>query len=135
MVSSKDILQDMYTAVNGLADKTFLLERPSSTSDRLNSFIVCALPSAIYNQEICDEGDYNDYTTTAQFEIYVRDRVCASNPNQVNILELDRLVRSVFSLFPMNLDHCVITSPVERLSISDGKQFHCTIIQGRLRTK
>lgn len=135
MISSKDLLQDMYNAVKGLADKTYLLERPSSTSDSLNSFIVCNLPSAIYNQEMSDDGEYDDYTTTAQFEIYVRDRVTSTNINQVDIMSLSRLVSSVLRLFPMSLDHCVITNPVETLSISDGKQFHCTIIQGKLRTK
>lgn len=135
MISSKDLLQDMYEAVKGIADKTYLLERPSSTSDSLNSFIVCNLPSAIYNQEMSDDGEYGYYTTTAQFEIYVRDRVTSSNINQVDIMNLSRVVGSVLSKFPMNLSHCIITNPVETLSISDGKQFHCTIIQGKLITK
>lgn len=135
MVTGRDILQDMYNAVKGLSGKTFLIERPASTSDKLNSFIVCTLPSGIYNETIGDKGEYNMYSTTAQFEVYVRDKTSSSNLNEVDIVKLGKIVKSLKMLFPITTEHCTFSKPTETLSISDGKQFHCTIIQAQVTTK
>lgn len=135
MITGRDILQDMYKAVKGICDETFLLERPASASDSLESFIVCALPAGIYNETMGDKGDYNYYTTIAQFEVYVRDKTSSKNLNAVNINLLDDKAKAVKNLFPIITEHCTFSTPTETLRISDGKQFHCTIIQARVSTK
>lgn len=129
MITERDILEDMYKAVNGICDKVYLRERPASTSDSVNSFIVCYVPSAIYNDELSDDGDYDMFSTTVQFEVYVRDKVSASNINRIDINTMDDKVREVLSLFPLKAEHCVFMNPIQTLKISDGKQFHCSIIQ------
>lgn len=135
MITGKDILEDMYKAVKGLADKTFLIERPAATSANLGSFIVCTLPSEVYNETIGDGGEYGMYSTTAQFEVFVRDKTSSANINAIDIVKMGALVKSLKALFPIITDHCTISRPVETLSISDGKQFHCTIIQAQVTTK
>lgn len=135
MVTGKDILEDMYNAVVGMADKTFLVERPASTSDKLNSFIVCSLPSGVFNETIGDSGDYGMYSTTAQFEVYVRDKTSSSNINAINIVKMGELVKALKMRFPIITERCAFSRPVETLNISDGKQFHCTIIQAQVLTK
>lgn len=135
MITGKDILQDMFKAVNGICDKTYLLERPASTSDDLKSFIVCALPAGIFNEEMSDDGSYDLYSTTVQFEVYIRDKTSSKNLNEVNINVVDKAVKKVKALFPLTTEKFVMSNPHESLSISDGKQFHCTIIQCDLQTK
>lgn len=125
----------MYEAVKGICDKVFLLDRPESTSDELNSFIVLSLPSAIRNNEMDDAGESNDYSTTAWFEVYVRDKVSAKNINAVDINALSEKVQKVKTLFPINAKHCVIYDPDELMTDSDGKQFHLTYIRAKIRTK
>lgn len=134
MITGRDILQEMYGAVKGICDETFLIERPASTSDNLQSFIVCTLSSGIYD-EVIGNGEYNFFTTTAQFEIYVRDKTSSKNLNAVNINVVGKKVKALKSLFPIITEHVEITTPRETLNISDGKQFHCTIIQAKLTTK
>lgn len=135
MVNSRDILQDMYNAVYGICNKVFLLDRPESTSDELNSFIVISLPSAIRNNEMDDAGESDDYSTTAWFEVYVRDKVSSKNINAVDINALSEKVQKVKALFPINAKHCVIYDPDELMTDSDGKQFHLTYIRAKIRTK
>ena len=135
MVNSRDILHDMYNAVSGICDKVFLLDRPSSTSDDLKSFIVVSLPSAIRNNEMDDAGESNDFSTTAWFEVYVRDKVSSKNINAVDINTLSEKVQKVKALFPINAEHCVIFDPYELMTDSDGKQFHLTYIRAKIRTK
>lgn len=135
MVNSRDILQDMYAAVKGICDKVFLLDRPESTSDELNSFIVISLPSAIRNNEMDDAGESDDYSTTAWFEVYVRDKVSSKNINAVDINIISEKVQKVKALFPINAEHCVIYDPDELMTDSDGKQFHLTYIRAKIRTK
>ena len=135
MITARDILHDMYLQVKGICDKTYIIERPASTSDEINSFIVCAIPSILYNNEISDDGQFDDYSTTVQFEIYVRDKTSAYNLNQADINSIDKAVKAVLGKFPMTTAHCVITEPQQSMVISDGKQFHCTIIHADMRTK
>lgn len=125
----------MYKAVKGICDKVFLLDRPESTSDELNSFIVLSLPSAIRNNEMDDAGESDDYSTTAWFEVYVRDKVSSKNINAVDINALSEKIQKVKALFPINAEHCVIYDPDELMTDSDGKQFHLTYIRAKIRTK
>lgn len=131
----KQLYQDIYDSVNGICDKTYLRSRPKSVEQKVGSYIVISLPYAIYNNEIDDSGSYNDYSTTAQIEIYVRDKVSASNPNAFNINVMDEKVEQVRSKFPISTDNCLVISPLITMQDDDGDGFGVTIIQARLRTK
>ena len=135
MVDLKSIYYDLGNAVKGVCDKIYPRNRPKSVEDRPNSYIVVKLPSVIINNEINDSGAYNDYTTTAQIEIYVRDKVSAKNPNTFDVATVDEKVRAVLGKFPISTDNILVSNPRITLQTDDGDGFSVTIIQGRLRTK
>lgn len=135
MMTIKQLYQDVYESVNGICDRTYLRRRPKSVDSRIGSYIVVALPYAIVNNEISESGAYNDFTTTAQIEIYVRDKVSASNPNELNVNVMSDKVAEAFSRFPISTGNLSVTSPVVTMQDDDGDGFGVTIIQARLRTK
>ena len=133
----KDIYQGLWNAVDGICDKRYLKDRPKSAlvSERPDSYIVIRLPYSIYNNEISDSGEYNDFTTTAQIEIYVRDKVSSKNPNEFNVLAMDEKVEKVMKLFPIITEDFIVSRPSVTMQTGDGDGFSVTIIQGFLRTK
>ena len=133
----KDIYQGLWNAVDGICDKRYLKDRPKSVpvSERPDSYIVIRLPYSIYNNEISDSGEYNDFTTTAQIEIYVRDKVSSKNPNEFNVLAMDEKVEKVMKLFPIITEDFIVSRPSVTMQTGDGDGFAVTIIQGFLRTK
>ena len=133
----KDIYQGLWNAVDGICDKRYLKDRPKSVpvSERPDSYIVIRLPYSIYNNEISDSGEYNDFTTTTQIEIYVRDKVSSKNPNEFNVLAMDEKVEKVMKLFPIITEDFVVSRPSVTMQDSDGDGFAVTIIQGFLRTR
>lgn len=135
MVSIKDLYFDIGNAMKGVCDKVYARNRPKSVDERIGSYIVVYFPSSIYNNEINSDGSYNDYTTTAQIEIYVRDKVSAKNPNTFDVATVDEKVRAVLGKFPISTDNILVSSPRVTLQTDDGDGFSVTIIQGRLRTK
>lgn len=134
MMSIKEILKSVYDAVDGICERTFLQDRPKSVIESLNDYMVVRAVSSFNNMEVDEKGSYGYYNTTVQIEIYVKDRISASNPNQINILSIDDKVTQVLSLFPIKDEHIHAMRPRVTLSISDGNGFHCTIIQARLTT-
>lgn len=135
MVSIKSLYYDIGNAVGGICDKVYARSRPKAVDEKINSYIVVSFPSSIFNNEMNDDGSYNDYTTTAQIEIYVRDKVQAKNPNTFDVSTVDEKVKAVMSRFPISTDNIIVTSPRVSLQADDGDGFSVTIIQGRLRTK
>lgn len=135
MVDIETMYFDLGRAVKGICDKVYPRSRPKSVDVRIGSYIVVNLPSGIYNNEMDDEGRYNDYTTTIQFEVYVRDSASASNPNGFEVSKVGEIVKSVQSVFPIVTDHIKVTHPYVSLQSDDGDGFSVTIIQGRLRTR
>lgn len=133
----KDIYHGLWNAVDGICDKRYLKDRPKSVpvSERPDSYIVIRLPYSIYNNEISDNGEYNDFTTTAQIEIYVRDKVSSKNPNEFNVLAMDEKVEKVMELFPIITEDFVVSRPSVTMQTGDGDGFAVTIIQGFLRTR
>lgn len=69
----KQLYYDIEKVVKGICGKVYPQDRPSAVDERIDSYIVVGLPSGIYNNEIGQNGEYNDYKTTAQIEVYVRD--------------------------------------------------------------
>lgn len=135
MVSLKTLYYGIAEVVNGICDKGYYQDRPASVTDRPDSYIVISLPSAVYNNELGERGEYNDFSTSIILEIYVRDIVSASNPNSMDIKKMDEKVNAVLKLFPINTNEFKINNPQITLQTSDKSGFHVTFIQGQLRTK
>ncbi len=135
MIDLKNIYYDLGKAVAGICDKTYPRNRPKAVGTKINSYIVVEIPYVIKNNEISNDGRFNDYTTTAQIEVYVRDTVSASNPNGFNIGKVDEKVKAVLAKFPIITDNIVVSSPRVTLQTDDGDGFSVTIIQGKLRTR
>lgn len=135
MLDLKDLYYDLGNAMKGICDRVYARNRPKSVSDRPDSYIVVKLPSVIINNEMNDDGSFNDYTTTAQIEIYVRDKTSARNPNTLNVSAVSEKVSAVMTKFPISTDNIIVTKPRVTLQTDDGDGFSVTIVQGLLRTK
>lgn len=135
MISIKDLYFDVGNAVNGICDRVYARNRPKSVEDRPDSYIVVFFPAGIYNNEMNDDGSYNDYTTVAQIEVYVRDKSSSKNPNNFNVYKVDEKVRAVLEKFPISTENILVINPQITLQTDDGDGFSVTIIQGKLRTK
>lgn len=135
MMTIKQLYQDVFESVKGICDKTYLRSRPKSVEDRIDSYLVLSLPYAIRNNEINESGAYNDFTTTVQIEIYVRDKVSASNTNGFNVNVMSEKIEKVFSIFPISTDSVLVISPIITMQDDDGDGFAVTIIQAMLRTR
>lgn len=135
MISIKDLYFDVGNAVNGICDRVYARNRPKSVEDRPDSYIVVLFPAGIYNNEMNDDGSYNDYTTVAQIEVYVRDKSSSKNPNNFNVSKVDEKVRAVLEKFPISTENILVINPQITLQTDDGDGFSVTIIQGKLRTK
>ena len=135
MISIKDLYFDVGNAVNGICDRVYARNRPKSVEDRPDSYIVVFFPAGIYNNEMNDDGSYNDYTTVAQIEVYVRDKSSSKNPNNFNVSKVDEKIRAVLEKFPISTENILVINPQITLQTDDGDGFSVTIIQGKLRTK
>lgn len=135
MISIKTMYFDVGNAVNGICDRVYARNRPKAVEDRPDSYIVVFFPSGIYNNEMNDDGSYNDYTTVAQIEVYVRDKSSSKNPNSFNVSKVDEKVRAVLEKFPISTENILVINPQITLQTDDGDGFSVTIIQGKLRTK
>ena len=133
----KDLYQGLWNAVDGIFDKRYLKDRPKSVpvDERPDSYIVICLPYTLNNNEISSDGSYNDFTTTIQLELYVRDNVSSKKPNAFNVLCMSDKIDKVFSLFPIKTDTFLVTKPRITMQTDDGDGFAVTIIQGFLRTR
>lgn len=131
----KDMYYDVGNAVKGVCDRVYAHDRPKSVSDRPDSYIVVYFPSVILNNEMNSEGTFNDYTTTAQIEIYVRNKVSAKNPGTFDVAAMNDKVAAVLKRFPISTDNIIVTKPRVTLQTDDGDGFAVTIVQGQLRTR
>lgn len=135
MISIKTLYFDVGNAMKGVCDRVFPRNRPKAVDKKINSYIVVFFPSSIYNNEMNSDGSYNDYTTTVQIEVYVRDKVSASNPNALDVTHVDEKVKAVMGRFPISTKNIIVRNPMITMQTDDGDGFSVTIIQGRLRTK
>lgn len=133
MMTISSLYNDIGTAMKGICDKIYPKNRPSSIDERVDSYIVVRLPSGIYNQEI--GWGYNDFTTTAQIEVYVRNRTSSKAPNGFNVKATSDKVSEVLGKFPINTENITVTRPTITFQSDDGNGFDVTVIQGKLRTK
>lgn len=131
----KQIYYDLGNAVKGICDVVIARNRPNTVDKRYDSFIVVSLPYAIRNNEISDDGSYNDYSTTVQISIYTRNRVSSSLGNCTDLDTMDEKLERVLSVFPIRTPRIIVTKPKVILQTDDGDGFDITMIQGRLRTR
>lgn len=131
----KQIYYDLGNAVKGICDVVIPRNRPYTVDKRYNSFIVVSLPYTIRNNEISDDGSYNDYSTTVQISIYTRNRVSSSLGNCTDLDAMDEKLERVLSVFPIRTPRIIVTKPKVILQTDDGDGFDITMIQGRLRTR
>lgn len=129
----KTLYNDIGATMKGVCDKIYPKNRPSSVDTKINSYIVVRLPSGIYNQEI--GYGYNDFVTTAQIEVYVRNKTTSKSPNGFDVTTTSDKVQEVLDKFPIATDNITVTRPVITFQSDDGDGFDVTIIQGTLRTK
>lgn len=135
MVDIKQIYFDLGNAVNGICDKVYPRNRPKAVDTKIGSYIVVSTPYAIRNNEMNYDGSYNDYTTTVQIEVYVRDKASSANPNGFNPSEMSDKVKAILERFPISTDNIIVAKPNIAIQSDDGDGFSVTIIQGNLRTK
>ena len=131
----KQIYYDLGNAVKGICDVVIPRNRPNTVDKRYDSFIVVSLPYAIRNNEISDDGSYNDYSTTVQISIYTRNRVSSRLGNCTDLDAMDEKLERVLSVFPIRTPRIIVTKPKVILQTDDGDGFDITMIQGRLRTR
>lgn len=131
----KQIYYDLGNAVKGICDVVIPRNRPYTVDKRYDSFIVVSLPYTIRNNEISDDGSYNDYSTTVQISIYTRNRVSSSLGNCTDLDAMDEKLERVLSVFPIRTPRIIVTKPKVILQTDDGDGFDITMIQGRLRTR
>ena len=131
----KQIYYDLGNAVKGICDVVIARNRPDTVDKRYDSFIVVSLPYAIRNNEISDDGSYNDYSTTVQISIYTRNRVSSGLGNCTDLDAMDEKLERVLSVFPIRTPRIIVTKPKVILQTDDGDGFNITMIQGRLRTR
>ena len=135
MISIKTLYFDVGNAMKGVCDRVFPRNRPKAVGKKINSYIVVFFPSSIYNNEMNSDGAYNDYSTTLQIEVYVKDKASADNPNTLDVSKVDDKVKSVIDRFPISTKNIIVTNPMITMQTDDGDGYSVTIIQGRLRTK
>ena len=135
MISIKTLYFDVGNAMKGVCDMVFPRNRPKAVDKKINSYIVVFFPSSIYNNEMNSGGAYNDYSTTLQIEVYVKDKASVDNPNALDVSQVDDKVKSVMERFPISTKNIIVTNPKITMQTDDGDGYSVTIIQGRLRTK
>lgn len=135
MVNVKNLYYSVSGAIKGICDKTYYQDRPTSVDERINSYAVISLPSAIVNNEMDPSGAYRDFTTTVIIEVYVRDNMSASNPIGINLKVMQEKVQSVLEKFPIDTSSVLVSRPELVMQDNDGTGFHVTLIRARLRTK
>lgn len=135
-MSYEELYKDLWEAVKGLCDARYLHSRPKSVpaERRPDTYVVVRLPATIYNEEMDSDGRYNNYTTTVEIDIFVRDRMLVTKPNGFNPSMMSKKVDTMMKRFPIKGKHCVVTRPRAVMQTDDGDGFAVTMIQGDLRT-
>lgn len=135
MTTIEEIYNDVGRAMKGVCDKIYAKNRPKAMDERVGSYLVVRLPSAIHNREIGQDGGYNDFTATIQIEVYVRNSVSSKSPNGFDVGKTSEKVAEVLKRFPIQTEHIRVSRPMVTMQTDDGDGFDVTIIQGSLRTR
>ena len=135
MTTIKDMYYDIGNAVKGVCARTYARNRPRSAADMPESYAVVRLPYSIVNGETDSSGAFNDFTTTAQIELYVRDSVSARNPNGADVETLSAKTAELWRRFPIVTERLTVTRPRVTMQTDDGNGFGVAIVQATVRTR
>lgn len=118
-----DLLEVLYRAMTGVSKKVFTTNRPSSTDESMDDFIVVSFPTSII-----PNGVYG--YTTCRISLYARD-----NSNGENLPLLRDLQNKAYERLPINHERCSIYEPTPINAGSDKLGFHCMQIQCKVKIK
>lgn len=135
MTTIKEMYEGIGKAVNGIGDRTYARSRPKSVDTRLGSYVVVRLPYSIRNGEMDSDGRSNYFSTTAQVELYVRDRSTSASLNGADIDALSEKLGQLMGVFPIVTENMVVSRPRVTLQADDGNGFGVAVVQARLRTR
>lgn len=119
-------------------DLPIYFSRPTALDTAITQFLVVYLPSGIREREIGGHsGGYDWSTCTVAFEVFVRDNMKASIPNDADIPSIDTIIDALMDVFPIvDREHDVVISK-PRIVIpasSDGNGFHYSRLHASLST-
>jgi hypothetical protein len=126
---SYTVLMDLYNAVAGISDNIFVTNRPTSVDEKMNDFIVVALPVRMRTQTY----GYEHYVekTTGRIILYVRDKT-----NGIpNMARMQSMIDATAKIFPINTENIGCYRPSVVDSGSDDNGFHTYIFQFSLIIK
>ena len=115
------MLQVLYDAVDGISQNRFLSERPKIENDKMDNFVVVALPGTILKPVI--GNGYGSSYSICRIELYARN--IASG---MNIRKLDEMLKAVTALFPISQNGVSVKNPKVVMRGSDDNDFHVILI-------
>lgn len=123
-----NIYGDLVAAVTGICERVFL-DRPKTTTQQLESFIVVELPTEIKSRIKGDVGVMVDCFAT--YTIFHK----ANPDNTLNIFDQSEDIQKVLDVFPINGKYVSAASPKVLMQGDDGYGYQRTEIYFKLRTK
>lgn len=132
MVNFHDIYKELNELCKGICDSAYPENRPESVQEKINTFLVFSFPS-IFNWDLVGS---EDFTTTMELEIFVRDKMSKSSPNIIKSEEMGRIVEKVMAKFPYKSEKGWRVGKTRQLIVNktDGKGFHFTSLYLEVKT-
>lgn len=122
------IYDELVAAVDGIGKKTFL-DRPHTSDDELENFIVVDIPTELKGQV---KGSLNFRVDCyATYSVFCK----AKKDGTPNIGVQTDLTQKVIDKFPINGKFITATKPTILMQGKDGFGYHVTQISFKLRTK
>lgn len=132
-MANKSAIYQMFSSVadmlKGCDVRTYLIDRPKETPQRLDAFAVVDFPVTIRRPYIGND----DFRYRTQGVIYLFCR--AKNDGTPNIDRQTALVREVFEKFPYKDDVCELVSPTVLTRGADEYGFQVTTVTFTIRTR
>ncbi len=121
----KNILQQLYDAVQGVSMHRFISDRPEAMQNGMTDFVIVDLPNGIY-----DRGDtYQE--SYCQISVFAKNKANGIE----DTVKLDDMLNAICKLFPMNTSLFYASSPRLMTGGDDMLGFHFLIIQAKLIIK
>jgi hypothetical protein len=111
MYNRNEICKSLYTVFKNIGEKTFVDDRPSSTTTQMNSFVVIKVG------EVDPMHAYGD--TYVTLKVFQRD-----NDGTSKVTPLSDMEQKVYSLLPIDNDLYKALKPKTLEAKSDGSGFH-----------
>jgi len=137
MLDIAKIKESMYAGLEPMGLMIYS-ERPEATKEKRTEFLVASLPVGFRSREIGgQEGSYDANVSTARIEIFVKDDMKASFPNEAAELRLSELTTSLLGLFPIidrTNDVGFVKPRVLNSCSSDSNGYHYCVVQCTVST-